>query len=121
MATEILTAETGTQLAVNYPDSIPAPVAKAASPAAVRVLIKCIKAGYDIADGIDQEIVRQRVQRAFRQEAERIMHQDIVPIVGAVGAHQFGRDWLRSMGLDADLEEEALAALKERQQKSLYE
>lgn len=119
MGTELITAETGARLTINYPDSFPAAVVQLALPAAARVLTELVKAGYNIHNDVQRHRMALRVEQAFREEAEKIMRQDVVPIMGIAKAHQFGRDYLRGAGLDADLEQDALQALKRRQDKRL--
>lgn len=60
-----------------------------------------------------------KIQITYLTWEARVIHQDVIPVIGTVRAHQHGRDVLASMGLDADLHDAARAALDEKRRRRL--
>ena len=114
MGTEIITASAGVEVALNYPSSVPSTIARAALPVAVKVLNDMVAAGYSLSNNVHRIKIESAVQKAFVTEWGRIMREDVIPVASTSRAYQDGRNMIRGMNLDNDLEGKAMAQLEKR-------
>jgi hypothetical protein len=106
------------QVSLQYPDSIPASVvSKAIIPAATRIITELARSSISVTGAVVEILEETKVKIKFYQEYGRILREDIIPIVAMNKAHHDGRRMVWGMGLDSDLEQDALDDLEAKRQK----
>jgi len=58
--------------------------------------------------------LENKIQISYLGAQAEVLRRDIIPVIAAVEAHQTGRNYVRSRGLDRDLEVAALAEMRAR-------
>lgn len=75
------------------------------------------------AGAVHRAVVTAYLENKLRIEVlaadARVLHEDVIPIVATVRIHQQARNQLDIMGLDADLDEAARAALDAKRRRRL--
>jgi hypothetical protein len=115
-----INAANGQTLQLQYPSSVPEEFVR-------RTLIPTVEGSVrtltSTAVAVHRAVVTAylegRIQISYLTWEARVIHQDVIPVIATVRAHQRGRDALASMGLDADLDDAARAALDEKRRRRL--
>lgn len=120
MVSQALRTSDGQSLQLEYPRSLSEEfVSKTLIPAiegSVRTLAATTVA---VHRAVVTSYLEGKLRIAYLSYEARVIHQDVIPVIATVRAHQRGRDQLASIGLDADLHESAQAALDEKRRRRL--
>jgi hypothetical protein len=110
----------GRAVQLQYPRSMPEEFVQ-------RTLIPAVEGGVRTLASMTAAVHRavvttyleNKLRIAYLAWDARVLHQDVIPILATVHAHQLGRDQLGTMWLDADLEEAARVALDAKRRRRL--
>jgi len=105
----------GHTLQLQYPRSLPEEVVQ-------QTVIPAVEGGVRILASIQAAVRRavvttyleNKIQISYLGAQAEVLRRDIIPVIAAVEAHQTGRNYVRSRGLDRDLEVAALAEMRAR-------
>lgn len=109
MGYELMKASAGVEVSLSFPDHIAA--------AAIRTIVgpviaEIFNTGVAVVSIAVEAYEVTKLRIAYYQEYGRIVREDIIPVTALYDAHNQGRTAIRSMGLDPDLEADALEDLE---------
>lgn len=115
-----LRAPDGQTLQLQYPSSVPEEfVRKTLIPAVEGSVRSLALTAVAVHRAVVTAYLEGKLNIAYLTWEAKVIHQDVIPVIATVRAHQHGRDVLASMGLDADLDDAARAALDEKRRRRL--
>jgi hypothetical protein len=117
---QTLHAPGGQTLQLQYPSSVPEEVVRRTLIPAVEGSVRSLAlTAVAVHRAVVTAYLEGRIQIAYLTWEAKVIHQDVIPVIATVRAHQNGRELLASMGLDADLHDGARAALDEKRRRRL--
>lgn len=110
----------GRTLQLQYPSSVPEEVVRQTLIPAIEGSVRSIAStAVAVHRAVVTAYLEGKIHIAYMSWEAKVIHQDVIPALATVRAHQRGRDELASMGLDADLHEAAYAAMNEKRRRRL--
>jgi hypothetical protein len=84
----------------------------------IPAVLSCVRSVHSVAAAVQYAVVttyrENQLRIIYHGARARVLRDDIIPVMAAVDAHQWGRDRVRDRMFDSDLEAAALAEMQAR-------
>jgi hypothetical protein len=105
----------GTTFRLEHPKSLAEEIVESTL---IPAVIACVRTVHSVAAAAQYAVVtthrENQLRITYHGARTRVLREDIIPVIAAGDAHQWGRDQVRGRMYDSDLEAGALTAMQAR-------